>query len=157
MKDINYGILRICPEFWKKIRKKKVLSEELGASKETIHRQTKTFGKSHRSFRFVPHELTPQQPERRVHICPMDDRFIRRIVTCGKNGSITATLTPRTPQNSGSIPVNLPKPQLKNRCVWLNFEGVIHWEFVPNGRAVDANLYPQLERVYEILSGTVAG
>ena len=37
-------------------------------------------------------------------------------------------------------------------CVWWNFEGVIHWEFVPNGRAVDADLYSQqLERVHEIL------
>ena len=37
-------------------------------------------------------------------------------------------------------------------CIWWNFEGVIHWEFVPNGRAVDADLYPQqLEQVHEIL------
>ena len=40
-------------------------------------------------------------------------------------------------------------------CVWWNFEGVIHWEFVPNGRAVDADLYSQkLERVREILRRT---
>ena len=37
-------------------------------------------------------------------------------------------------------------------CVSWNFEGVIHWEFVPNGRAVDADLHSQqLERVHEIL------
>ena len=37
-------------------------------------------------------------------------------------------------------------------CVWWNFEGMIHWEFVLNGRAVDADLYSQqLERVHEIL------
>ena len=35
---------------------------------------------------------------------------------------------------------------------WWNFEGVIHWKFVPNGRAVNADLYSQqLERVQEIL------
>ena len=40
-------------------------------------------------------------------------------------------------------------------CVWLNFEGVIHWEFVPNGRPVDADLYSeQLERVHEMLKRT---
>ena len=38
-------------------------------------------------------------------------------------------------------------------CVWWNFEGVIHWDFVPNGRAVDADFYSQqLERVHDILS-----
>ena len=50
------------------------------------------------------------------------------------------------------------KASLKNRfdpkamlCVWWNFEGVIHREFVPNGHAVDANLYfQQLVRVHEI-------
>ena len=26
-------------------------------------------------------------------------------------------------------------------CVWCNFESVIHFEFVANGRAVDADLY----------------
>ena len=36
--------------------------------------------------------------------------------------------------------------------VWMDYEGVIHWQFVPNGRAVDEDLYSQqLERVNEIL------
>ena len=36
--------------------------------------------------------------------------------------------------------------------VWWNFEGVIHWEYVPNWLAVYANLYSEkLERVSEIL------
>ena len=45
LEDLNYGILRIYAEFWKKIR----LSEELGVSKDTIHRHIKTLGKSYRS------------------------------------------------------------------------------------------------------------
>ena len=73
-----------------------------------------------------------------------------------KNGSIAAILMPR---HSGSVPVNLPKSSLKKSvrpkvilCAWWNFEGVIHWEFVPNERAVDADLYSQqLERFHEIL------
>ena len=44
------------------------LLEELGASKDTIHRQVKTLDKSYRSCRFVPHELT-QQAQRRADIC----------------------------------------------------------------------------------------
>ena len=36
-------------------------------------------------------------------------------------------------------------------CVWWNF-GLIHWEFVPNGYAVNADIYSQqLEQVHEIL------
>ena len=74
-----------------------------------------------------------------------------------KNGSIAATLTP---QNNGSVPVNLSKSSLKNGsapkvmlCAWWNFESVISWEFVPNERTVDADICSQeLERVYEIAS-----
>ena len=64
------------------------LSEEHGASKDTIHRQIKTLGNSYSSCRSVLHEMAPQQVQRRVDICqqvigkPMDDRFIRVIVTC---------------------------------------------------------------------------
>ena len=73
-----------------------------------------------------------------------------------KNWYITATLTPR---NSGSVTVNLPMSSIKNLfrskvmlCVWCNFEGMIRWEFVLNGRAVDSELHSQqLERVHEIL------
>ena len=83
--------MRIYAEFWKKICRKKStrrLSEERGASKDNIHHQIKTLGKLYKSFRSVSHELTPQQATRRVYICrqlignPMNDGFIRRIVTC---------------------------------------------------------------------------
>ena len=37
-------------------------------------------------------------------------------------------------------------------CVWWNYEDVLHFELVPDGRAVDAELYcQQLDRVYDKL------
>ena len=37
-------------------------------------------------------------------------------------------------------------------CVWWNYEGVVHWEIVPTGRTVNADLYSeQLGRVHEQL------
>ena len=42
------------------------LPEEPDASKDIVHRQTKTLGKSYRSCKSVPHELTPKQVQRRV-------------------------------------------------------------------------------------------
>lgn len=37
-------------------------------------------------------------------------------------------------------------------CVWWNFEGIVHFELVLNGRAISAELYcQQLEQVYEKL------
>ena len=71
-----------------------------------------------------------------------------------KNHSITATRRLETMDRA-----RRPAKDLKNRfcpkvmlCVWWNFEGVIHWGFVPNGCVVDADLYSQqMERVHEIL------
>ena len=38
-------------------------------------------------------------------------------------------------------------------CVWWNFEGIIHFELVPNNRAIDAELYStQLERMHTALA-----
>lgn len=38
-------------------------------------------------------------------------------------------------------------------CVWWNFEGVIHFELVPNGRTIDSDMYcAQLDRMYAALS-----
>ena len=96
------------------------LSEDLGASKDIIHRMINTFGKSYKRCRSLRHELTPQEPQRREDTCrqlignPMDDRFIRRIVIWDKDGSTTSTLTPR---NSGFVLVNMPKSSLR-KSVW---------------------------------------
>ena len=37
-------------------------------------------------------------------------------------------------------------------CVWWNYEGILHFELVPEGRAINAELYcEQLHRVYRVL------
>jgi histone-lysine N-methyltransferase SETMAR len=37
-------------------------------------------------------------------------------------------------------------------CAWRNFEGVLYFELIPDGRAINFNLYcEQLDRVYEKL------
>jgi [histone H3]-lysine36 N-dimethyltransferase SETMAR len=37
-------------------------------------------------------------------------------------------------------------------CVWWNFEGVIHFELIPGGRAINAEMYSQqLEQMYGAL------
>ena len=71
VKDLNYGILRIYAEVRKEIRKKKVrvgFQKNLVHQKITIDLQMKTRGKSYRSCKSVPHEMTPQHAQRRVNI-----------------------------------------------------------------------------------------
>ena len=78
----------------------------------------------------------------------MDDRFIRRIVICDE---IWAYYCNPNTSKQWLGPCQPAKVIVKNNWfnpnimlyVWWNFEGVIHWEFVPNGHTVDADLYSQ--------------
>ena len=106
--------------------------------------------------------MTSQQAQRRVEIFrqpignPMDGRFFRRILRFDEKwiyyrnpDASKYWLSHRQPAKVIVKKINNPKVML---CVWWNFEGVIHWDFVSNGSAVDADVYyQQPERVHEIL------
>ena len=70
-----------------------------------------------------------------LSVIPMID-LLGELSHIMKNGSITATLTPR---NSGSVLINLPKSLLEKvgsasmLYVCWKFEGVVQWEFVRTG------------------------
>ena len=79
-------------KFWKEIHNKRTckLSLKFGAPKDTILHQIKMLGKSYKNCKSIPQEFTPQQAQYRVDMFhqlisnSMDDRFIRRIVTCNE-------------------------------------------------------------------------
>ena len=83
------GYWEYTQSFGRKSAKKAIV----GCQKNLVHRKTPYIVRLiHlgiiQQLRSVPHQLTPQQAQRIVDICrqfignPMDDRFIRRIVTC---------------------------------------------------------------------------
>ena len=135
------------------------LSAELGASKDTVLRHLHQLGFANKRPREIPHELTDQQAQRRVTLCkqllsnPRDLHFWRRIVTGGEKWIFF-----RNPDKMNQwIQCGQPaEPVVKQGrfehkvmlCIWWNFEGPVHWELVPDGRAVNGNLYAeQLDRV----------
>ena len=139
------------------------LSSELGTSHMTISRRFNQLGLVNRRCQEVPHELTPDQAQQRVDVCrqllsnPNDLRFIKRIVTGDEKWIY---LRNSDNSNQWRYPGQPSKPVVKRGrfdqkvmlCVWWNYEGVIHFELVPNGRTVNSSLYcEQLHRVYEIL------
>lgn len=139
------------------------LSAETGASQPTIVRHLHQLGFRNRHPREVPHELTTHQAQQRVNLCnkmlanPSDDRFWRRIVTGDEKWVFF-----RNPdrQNQWLQKGQVAKPLVKQGrfehkvmlCVWWNYEGILHFELLPDGLAVNAQLYSeQLQRVYDIL------
>ena len=139
------------------------LTAELGIPKTSIVRHLHSLGKINKCCREVPHNLTLIQAQNRVNTCrklldnPCDDRFIRRIVTCDEKWVYFSN---PDKQNQWLNPGQLAEPVSKRDrfsnkallCVWWNYEGVIHFEVVPNGRSIDAELYcTQLDRMYTSL------
>lgn len=140
------------------------LSAELGPSKDTISRHLKKLGMIKKRCREIPHEITDAQAKRRIEICrqlllnPNDLRWIKRIVTCDEKWVYFDN------PDMGSQwlnPGQTAKPVAKRErffskamlCVWWNYEGVIHFEVVPNNRSIDSELYSaQLDRMHTALA-----
>ena len=139
------------------------LAEELGVGYRTVLRHLHQLDFVHKKPRQDPHELTEAQAANRVRICrqllenPLDDRFWRRIVTSDEKWIFLVNHN-RDKQwvQKGQETPSVPKQNRFGKkvmlCVWWNFEGVVHFELVPNGRAINAELYcQQLDRVYDKL------
>jgi [histone H3]-lysine36 N-dimethyltransferase SETMAR len=139
------------------------LSQELGPSRWTIGRHLHQLGKTSKRCREVPHDLTAKQAEERVKICkelltnPQDQRFYRRIVTCDEKWIYLRNPNKSNQWLSRGQPA---EPVVKRKsfetkvmlCVWWNYEGVLHFELVPEGRAMNSELYcEQLDRMYTVL------
>lgn len=141
----------------------RTLAEELNVSQSTVVRHLKNHGYTQRSCLRVPHELNEIQAQRRLDTCrqllenPKDFRFWRRIVTADEKWVFFRNahrgkqwLKPgQAPQEMVCTHQFEKKIML---CVFWNYEGPVHWELVPDGRAIDGKLYEeQLQRVYDAL------
>lgn len=140
------------------------LSAETGASQPSVVRHLHQHNKRYKSVSEVPHDLTPSQAERRLSICrqllnnPNDERFIRRIVTCDEKWIYFYNPNRRYQWlEPGQKPKAVPKQDRFGKkimlCVWWNFEGIIHFEVLPEGQTITAELYSaQLDRMYQQLA-----
>jgi histone-lysine N-methyltransferase SETMAR len=83
--------------------------------------------------------------------------FIKRIVTC-----VEKWIYLNNPDlqkqwlDKGQLPVPVAKRERFEKevvlCVWWNYEGLIYYELVPDGRTINAEVYSQqLEKMYTVL------
>lgn len=114
------------------------LSDELGQSQPTIWRHLHALGFESKRPRVIPHELKPEQAQKRVDIChqllqnPQNIGFWRRIVTSDEKWIFLRN--PDTgnqwlrPGQTGTPVVRRGRFEKKVMlCVWWNFEGIGNW------------------------------
>jgi [histone H3]-lysine36 N-dimethyltransferase SETMAR len=141
----------------------RTLSATHGSSKSTIAQHLKALGKSSKSDRIVPHDLTDAQAARRLELCqtllrnPLDDRFFKLLVTCDEKWVfLRSHRAGRQWLSAGEIPDPVPKRDRFEKKVMLsvfwNVDGPLYWELIPDGRTINSDVYcTQLRRVYDIL------
>jgi histone-lysine N-methyltransferase SETMAR len=139
------------------------LSDTFGPSKSTIHHHITALGKIYKSCRVVPHELTVEQAQRPVEFCrkllqlAKDHRSIKRIVTWDEKWIyLNNTDLQKQWLDKGQLPALVAKRERFEKkvllCIWWNYEGLIYYELVPDGRAISAEVYSQqLEKMYTVL------
>lgn len=139
------------------------LAEEMGVSNATISRHLEKLGVQNVRSRSAPHDLSASQAQTRVDICkkllenPNDHRFYKRIITSDEKWIFLKNPTNRKQwvQQGQAAQAEVRQDRFGKKimlCVWWNYEGILHFELVPEGRAINAELYcEQLDRVYEVL------
>jgi histone-lysine N-methyltransferase SETMAR len=88
---------------------------------------------------------------------PKDHCFIKRIVTCDKKWIYLNNPDLQEQWlDKGQLPVLVAKKERFERkvilCVWWNYEGLVYYELVPDGRMINMEVYSQqLEKMYTVL------
>ena len=128
------------------------IAKVLGVSHNTAARHLKEIGKTKKLERWVPHELSEEQRNRRYEISSAlllrneTDPFLDRIVTCDEKW-IMYDNRRRSAQwvDSDESPKVFAKPELHQKkvmvTVWWCSLGIIHHSFLPPGESITAEKY----------------
>ena len=141
------------------------LVEQLGCSHTTVEKHLNELGKTWKYGLWIPHELSSQQLQQRID-ASMDlirshrnYQWLSNLITGDEKWVLYINYTRgRQWLSAGQIGVATPKtaphPKKLMLSVWWGIKGVIHWEVLPNGYTITADLYcQQLDRVPEKLKG----
>ena len=135
------------------------LAEQLGDSHTSIKRHLGDLGKTYRYGVWIPHQLTSDQLDRRVDAClelrssHRNFDWLNNLITGDEKWVLYVNHSCKrqrlSPREKG-IPT--PKKELHPKkvmlSVWWGTKGIIHWELLPNGRTITAEVYcEQLNRV----------
>ncbi|CAF1688347.1 unnamed protein product, partial [Adineta ricciae] len=141
------------------------LAERLGCVHATVETHLKELGKTWKYGVWIPHELSPHQLQLRVDACMelmtshRNYQWLHNLLTGDEKWVLYVNHTrKRQWLGAGQAGVATPKNELHPKkimlSVWWSVKGIIHWEILPAGCTVTADLYcQQLDRVAAKLHG----
>lgn len=141
------------------------LAEHLGCSHTTVETHLKELGKTWKYGVWIPHELSKFQLQYRVDTCMQlmtwhrTFEWLRNLVTGDEKWVLYVNHTRKrqwlgSDQKGIATPKNDLHPKKIMLSVWWGIRGIIHWELLPMGCNITADLYcQQLDRVAAKLQG----
>src|SRR5689334_10677185 len=109
---------------------------------------------------FGVQKFSPNTRLRKKFVPRVKIRFWKRIVTSDEkwvylvNHDRSKRWVPKG-QTSPSVPKQNQFGKKVMICVWWNFEGILHFELVPKGRAINAELYCDLIESSNLIESTM--
>jgi histone-lysine N-methyltransferase SETMAR len=128
------------------------LADELGVTRQTVSLRLKAMGKIQKAGKWLPHELTERQQERRMVISEnllvwhRRKPFLYRIVTGDEKWIYFENPKRKSAWlNPGQAVPSTPKPNHFGKkamlCVFWDQKGLIYYELLKTGETVDAKRY----------------
>ena len=137
------------------------IAADLDLPRETVRRHMHLIGYKRKRSIQIPHELTIEQCNKRLKICkqlangPFDNRFIKKLITCDEkwiyyNNPDTKYIWLDKNSPADQVPKMERFQKKVMLSVWWNYEGVIHFELLPDGDTINSDVYiQQINRVYD--------
>ena len=141
------------------------LAERLGCSHTTVETHLGELGKTWKYGVWIPHELSALQLQHRVDACMelmtshRNYQWLHNLITGDEKWVLYVNHTRKrqwlgAAQKGVPTPKNDLHPKKIMLSVWWGVKGIIHWELLPTGCTITADLYcKQLDRVAAKLQG----
>ena len=141
------------------------LAERFGCSNTTVQTHLSELGKTWKYGVWIPHKLSPHQLQLSVNTCMAlltshrNYQWLHKLITGDEKWVLYANHTrKRQWLGTGQTGIATPKNDLHPRkimlSVWWGVKRITHWELLPNGCNITADLYcQQLDRIAAKLQG----
>ena len=141
------------------------LAERFGCSNTTVQTHLSELGKTWKYGVWIPHKLSPHQLQLRVNTCMAlltshrNYQWLHNLITGDEKWVLYVNHTrKRQWLGTGQTGIATPKNDLHPRkimlSVWWGVKRITHWELLPNGCNITADLYcQQLDRIAAKLQG----